>query len=77
MQTKDPVNPTYYTEHPCGIETIHIVKHHNLCVGSAIQYLLRAGLKSESGYTDTQKQIEDLKKAIRYIEFEIDRIKNV
>ena len=65
----DPVNhPKHYTEHPSGIECIEITEHMNFCVGNAIKYLWRAGLKGE--------QIEDLRKARWYIDREIARILN-
>jgi hypothetical protein len=63
-------NPKHYTSHPSGIECIEITKHHNFCVGNAIKYLWRQGLKSE----DTQ--IEDLEKAIWYIREEIETLTN-
>jgi len=65
----DVVNhPSHYTSHPSGIECIEITKHHNFCIGSAIKYLWRAGLKGE----DTK--VQDLQKAIKFIEFEIERL---
>ena len=65
----DPVNhPKHYTEHPSGVECIEITEHMNFCVGNAIKYLWRAGLKGE--------QVEDLRKARWYIYREIARILN-
>jgi hypothetical protein len=65
----DLVNhPPHYTSDPSGIECIQITRHRNFNVGNAIKYLWRAGLK------DDQKQIEDLRKAIFYIENEIQRL---
>ena len=65
----DNVNhPKHYTEHPSGVECIEITEHMNFCVGNAIKYLWRAGLKGE--------QIEDLRKARLYIDREIARILN-
>ena len=65
----DPVHhPKHYTEHPSGVECIEITEHMNFCVGNAIKYLWRAGLKGE--------QIEDLRKARWYIDREIARILN-
>lgn len=65
-------HPTHYNSHPSGIECIEIAKHYNFCIGNAIKYLWRSGLKSEQGMTDTQKEIEDLRKAIWYINEEIN-----
>ena len=63
----DPVNhPKHYTEHPSGVECIEITEHMNFCVGNAIKYLWRAGLKGE--------QVEDLRKARWYIDREIARL---
>ena len=65
----DPVNhPKHYTEHPSGVECIEITEHMTFCVGNAIKYLWRAGLKGE--------QVEDLRKARWYIDREIARILN-
>lgn len=73
----DPVNhPSHYTSDPSGVECIQITRHRNFDIGNAIKYLWRAGLK-ESGIKTPgsgSKQIEDLRKAIFYIEDEIKRI---
>ena len=64
----DKVNhPKHYTSHPSGIECIQITEHYNFCIGNAIKYLWRQGLKDEAGYDPVQKQIEDAQKAIWYI----------
>lgn len=68
----DNVNhPKHYTSDPSGIECIQITQHRNFCIGNAIKYLWRAGLK------DSNTQIEDLNKAIWYINKEIERLTNV
>ncbi len=65
----DPVNhPNHYTSHPSGVEVIQITEHMNFCLGNAIKYILRAEHKG--------KQIEDLKKAVWYINREIERLEN-
>jgi len=65
----DQVNhPTHYTTDPSGVEAIEITRHRNFNIGNAFKYLWRAGLKNE----DTH--IEDLKKAIFYIQDEINRL---
>lgn len=61
-------HPKHYNDHPSGIECIDIVEHHDFCVGNAIKYLWRAGLKGE----DTE--VQDLQKAIWYIERKIKRL---
>ena len=66
MNMTDPVNhPTHYTQHPSGVECIQVTEHMNFCVGNAMKYLWRAGLKFDD--------IEDLKKAAWYINREIER----
>ena len=67
-------HPSYYTSHPSGIECIEIAKYYDFCIGSAIKYLWRAGLKSEEGKSTKEKEIEDLKKAITFIQFKIDTL---
>ncbi len=64
----DNVNhPKHYTEHPSGVECIQITEHMNFCIGNAVKYLWRAGLKHDYS-------LEDLRKARWYIEREIKRI---
>jgi hypothetical protein len=78
MKKEDNVNhPAHYTSHPSGVECITITQHYNFCVGNAIKYLWRAGLKKEEGMSDTEKELEDLKKACWYIKKEISRINNL
>ena len=64
--SNDPVNhPKHYTDHPSGIECIQITEHMGFCLGNAIKYIWRADLKNDA--------IEDLKKAVWYIEREIKK----
>jgi len=64
----DQINhPSYYTAHPSGIECIAVVEHMNFCLGNAIKYIWRAGLKSDD-------PVEDLLKARWYIQREIERL---
>lgn len=74
LANNDRVNHPNYYEDPSGIECIDIVRWRNFNIGNAIKYLWRAGLKKEEGISDTDKQIEDLKKAVWYIEDEIKRL---
>lgn len=69
-------HPSHYTwlKERCGIEVIDITRHMDFCLGNAVKYLLRAGRKSEEGYTNNQKEIEDLRKAIYYINDKIATI---
>lgn len=75
FQESDKVNhPSHYTwlKDLCGVEVIDITRHMDFDLGNAIKYILRSGHKSEQGYSDKEKTIEDLKKAIFYIN---DKIK--
>lgn len=51
-----------------GIETIEIIRHYVCDIANALKYLMRAGKKQEMGMEDAEKEIEDLKKALWYIE---------
>jgi hypothetical protein len=63
---EDLVNhPPHYTAHPSGVECIQITEHMNFCLGNAIKYIWRADLKHDA--------IEDLKKAVWYVNREIER----
>ena len=65
----DMVNhPPHYTNHPSGVECIQITEHMNFCLGNAIKYIWRADLKGST--------IEDLEKAVFYVQKEIKRRKN-
>ena len=60
----DVVNhPKHYTAHPSGIECIQITEHMGFNLGNAVKYIWRCDLKKDA--------IEDLKKAVWYIEREI------
>ena len=61
-------NPKHYTNHPSGIECIQITEHMGFCLGNAIKYLWRSDLKNDA--------VEDMKKAIWYINREIERREN-
>lgn len=62
----DPIDhPAHYTSHPSGIEPIQITRHESFTRGNAIKYLMRAGRK------DPDPRI-DLRKARRYIDFELE-----
>ena len=64
----DAVNhPSHYTKY--GAEVILITEHMNFCRGNAVKYLCRAGLKEGSD------ELEDLEKAVWYIQREISRLK--
>ena len=65
----DRVNhPAHYTNHPSGIECVQVTEHMNFCLGNAVKYIWRAGLKGNA--------VADLRKAAWYIEREIKRIES-
>lgn len=71
---KDRVNhPFHYTswKELCGVEVIDITRHMDFDLGNAVKYILRSGLKSEEGMSDKDKAVEDLKKAVWYIQDKI------
>lgn len=64
--SEDVVNyPKHYTSHPSGLECIQVTEHMGFCLGNAIKYLWRADLKNDT--------VEDMRKAIWYIEREIEK----
>ncbi len=69
----DPINyPRHYTSHPSGVEQIEITEHMNFCIGNAMKYLWRSGNKGSAG-----DEIQDLKKAVWYINREIERLEKI
>lgn len=76
----DNVNhPPHYSwlKEICGVEPIEILRHMDFDLGNAMKYLLRCGRKGvlEDGSVDTGKAIEDLEKAIFYINDKIEGIR--
>lgn len=71
-------HPSHYTwlKDCCGVEVIDITRHMDFCLGNALKYILRAGHKTEEGYTNNKKEIEDLEKAIWYIKDRIKQLKH-
>ena len=69
------INPDYYKENS-GIECIDVVKDMNFPLGNAIKYLWRAGKKLYDGDDAIKSKIKDLKKAIWYINCELNKYKN-
>ncbi len=66
----DAINPSYYQN---GIETIEAIEAWDLgfCLGNAVKYISRAGKK------DPTKTVEDLNKAIWYIERRILELEKI
>ena len=75
---EDMVNhPSHYTwlKEKCGIEVIDITRHLDFDIGNAVKYLLRAGHKKDPSLSGNEKAIEDLEKAIFYINDKIAMLK--
>lgn len=64
----DAINPDHYQSDPSGVQCIEISENWSFCLGNALKYMWRSGKK------DSSKNIEDLQKAIWYIEREISRL---
>jgi hypothetical protein len=66
---EDSINhPSHYTAYK-GLEVIDLTEQMNFNRGNAVKYIARAGLK------DSDKEVEDLKKAAWYIQREIERLR--
>jgi hypothetical protein len=65
---EDEVNhPSHYTWLPNGVEVIDITELFNFTLGNSLKYIMRAGHKTEDPITD-------LRKAVWYINREIERL---
>ena len=75
-------HPSHYTwlKDKCGIEVIDVTRHLDFDLGNAIKYILRAGRKpiiNENLSDDfLRAAIQDLKKALFYINDKIDMLEN-
>lgn len=68
-EQREAVNhPSHYNEHPSGVECLDIIRHMNFNLGNVIKYVWRADLKEDA--------IQDLEKAVFYLQDEIKRRKN-
>ena len=79
MQKEDKVNsPSHYNwlKKLAGVEVIDITRHLDFDLGNAVKYILRAGRKTEEGYDNKAKTVEDLKKAVWYINDKIKTLEN-
>lgn len=65
-------HPSHYSwlNDLCGVEPLDICRHLDFNTGNAIKYLLRKD-KVDGNKTKTEKRIEDLRKAVFYIQDEI------
>lgn len=65
-------HPSHYAwlKDLCGVEPLDICRHLDFNTGNAIKYLLRKD-KVDGNKSKTEKRIEDLRKAVFYIQDEI------
>jgi hypothetical protein len=76
MENDEVNKPAHYTSHPSGVECITITEHYDFCVGNAIKYLWRAGLKTKENELPIDAEIRDLKKAEYYIKRKIAQLES-
>lgn len=62
-------HPSHYNNHPSGVECIDVVQHMNFNLGNAVKYIWRCDEKGNP--------IQDLEKAIFYLQQEIKRRRGV
>jgi hypothetical protein len=63
----DPIkHPKHYTSHPSGIEPIEICAYETYYRGNILKYVMRAPYKG--------CELQDLKKARQYLDWEISRV---
>lgn len=74
-KTEQVSHPSHYAwlKDLCGVEPLDICRHLDFNTGNAIKYLLRKD-KMDGNKTKTEKRIEDLRKAIFYINDEINEL---
>ena len=60
-------HPPHYMAHPSGVECIDVTEHMGFNLGNAVKYIWRCDLKHDDA------GIEDLEKALWYINREIGR----
>lgn len=72
----DKIDPNHYKSVDSRFDVIDIIEFFDLNFhrGNVIKYLLRAGKKTEEGYSPVEKEVEDLKKAVWYLQREIKRL---
>lgn len=72
----DMVNhPSHYNSDESGVECIQITRHRDFLIGSAFKYIWRAGLKDDSAMGASDKEIEDIEKAIWYLNEKVSLLK--
>lgn len=78
-ETAETAIPNYYIGSVYGYEARRVIEDWDLSynVGNAVTYLLRCGKKMEQGFTQNEKHIDDIEKAINHLRFEIDKLKKL
>lgn len=65
----DPVShPSHYTAHPSGVEPIALTRHESFLRGNILKYVMRAPYKG--------RELEDMRKARQYLDWEIERLES-
>tara|TARA_B100000780_G_scaffold272820_1_gene235574 strand:- start:15840 stop:16226 length:387 start_codon:yes stop_codon:yes gene_type:complete len=74
-----PTNPTHYQNADKKFEHRFVAKAWGLdyYLGCATKYIARCGKKSSVGMSDSAKEIQDLEKAMVYLQFRIDELNGV
>jgi len=62
-------HPQHYNQHPSNVECLTIIRWFPYNIGAVIKHLWRAGLKGD--------RLQDLEKALVYLQDEIEREKQV
>lgn len=71
----DAINPNHYKGFSNGAEVIDIAEHLTFNAGNVVKYAARAGRLDESlNKNDAEGRVEDLKKARKYLDREIERL---
>lgn len=77
-RVKDNVNhPSHYTSGKIEVWDFIIDQDLDYLSGNAIKYICRCGKKKDADKTQQQKSIEDLEKAIAYLNKKIEVLKSV
>jgi Protein of unknwon function (DUF3310). len=63
------VKPAHYLSHPSGVEAITITRHESFLRGNVLKYVLRAPFKGA--------ELQDLRKARQYLDWEIERVEGL
>lgn len=69
----DAINPEHY-QSPGGVQAIEVTQFMSFCLGNSVKYIWRSTFGVSRG---TMTRIVDLKKAVWYLEKEIDRLESL